>query len=75
MNNLYERTGSSGFVMITRGHVHDIGIPGWAASPDVTLFIREVLKMDVWDLLKKFELWAVTKESRKFYSELSTFSY
>ncbi|KAF8339460.1 hypothetical protein F5887DRAFT_889035, partial [Amanita rubescens] len=74
VNNLYERTGSHAFVIVTRGHIHDISIPGWATTPDAVLFIREILKMDVWDLLKKFELWAVTKDTRKFYSELLFFS-
>lgn len=67
LNNLHERTGSFAFALVTRGHVHDLGIPGWAASVDATLFIQDVLKMDIWDLLKKFELWAVTRDSRESY--------
>ncbi|KAF8308653.1 hypothetical protein F5887DRAFT_912336 [Amanita rubescens] len=73
LGNLHERTGSYGFTMVSRGHVHDKGIPGWAASADATLFIREVLKMDVWDLLKKFELWAVTREYHML--QLSSFCF
>ncbi|KAF8338373.1 hypothetical protein F5887DRAFT_983449 [Amanita rubescens] len=63
LNNLCERTGSYGFALVSRGHaVHDKAIPGWAASADATLFISEVLKIDVWDLQKKFELWTLTRD-------------
>jgi hypothetical protein len=53
-----------GFVMFTRGHIHDTSVPvtiqswSWGALD----FFREVLKKDPADISTFFELWAVNRE-------------
>jgi hypothetical protein len=59
---LAERAGMIGFVMFSRGHIHDKTIPVTIQSWGALDFIREVLKRDPADVAALFELWAVSRE-------------
>ncbi|KAG6822718.1 hypothetical protein H0H92_012828, partial [Tricholoma furcatifolium] len=61
--NLHERCGTTGFVFITRGHVHDTIIPGWIEAPQGSLkFLSEVLNITKVEFLAKFEQWACAQD-------------
>ncbi|KAF7347992.1 hypothetical protein MSAN_01751300 [Mycena sanguinolenta] len=63
MDNLYARTGVRGFAMCTRGNPDDPAKPHFVDSDDSRDFITQYLKMDPKDLVRKFELWACTRDS------------
>lgn len=42
---------------VTRGHIDDITKPIVMASDEAFNFCRDVIKMDAWDILRKFELY------------------
>ena len=48
---------------MTRGHVLDKGIPGWIATDGAESFFSDILKVDAWSVLRKFELWASSKRT------------
>ena len=70
--NLSERVGSYAFAFFTRGHVHNMNIPGWVASNEAILFFREVLHLDPLDVATKFEHWACARERGQSYPILLT---
>lgn len=61
-----QRNGTYAFALATRGHINDRAVPTWVASDESVDFIRECLKMDVADLLRKFELWAVNRKRGEY---------
>ncbi|KAF8054770.1 hypothetical protein FPV67DRAFT_1681830 [Lyophyllum atratum] len=61
LENLHERTGATSFVFVTRGHVQDTFMPGFADTGDAHRFFHDVLQMAPVDLATKFELWSCSK--------------
>ncbi|KAF8328053.1 hypothetical protein F5887DRAFT_898053 [Amanita rubescens] len=61
-DNLASRTGAHVFLFTTRGHVDDRGIPGWTATENTEAFFSDVLKIEAWNLLRKFEQWACAND-------------
>ncbi|KAF8347109.1 hypothetical protein F5887DRAFT_882138, partial [Amanita rubescens] len=61
-DNLASRTGAHIFLFTTRGHVDDRGILGWTATENMEKFFSDVLKIEAWNLLRKFEQWACAND-------------
>jgi len=61
-DNLASRTGAHAFVFVTRGHVQDLGVPGWIATEGTESFFSDVLKTEAWSVLRKFEHWACSSD-------------
>ena len=40
----------------------DRGIPGWTATENTEKFFSDVLKIEAWNLLRKFEQWACAND-------------
>ncbi|KAF8335250.1 hypothetical protein F5887DRAFT_892057 [Amanita rubescens] len=57
-----QRNGTYAFAVATKGHINDTANPAWVASEEAENFIRECFKMDVTDVVRKFELWAVSRK-------------
>jgi hypothetical protein len=66
LDSLADRTGIYAITLMTRGHVEDPIKGGWFATGDGEAFIREVLKMDPWDLTRKLEMWACTRQKSEY---------
>ena len=43
----------------------DRGIPGWTATEGTEAFFSDVLKIEAWNLLRKFEQWACANDRRE----------
>ncbi|KAF8209479.1 hypothetical protein K438DRAFT_1666212, partial [Mycena galopus ATCC 62051] len=63
MKDLYERTGVRAFAMFTRGNPDDPSVPHIEDSDEARLFFLEHLKMDILDVMRKFEQWSCTRDS------------
>ncbi|KAF8344810.1 hypothetical protein F5887DRAFT_858589, partial [Amanita rubescens] len=63
-DNLASRTGAHAFVFVTRGHVQDLGVPGWIATENTESFFSDVLKTEAWTVLRKFEHWACSYDKQ-----------
>ncbi|KAF8185593.1 hypothetical protein K438DRAFT_2020020 [Mycena galopus ATCC 62051] len=63
MKDLYERTGVRAFAMFTRGNPDDPSVPHIEDSDEAHLFFLEHLKMDILDVMRKFEQWSCTRDS------------
>ncbi|KAF8344691.1 hypothetical protein F5887DRAFT_850888, partial [Amanita rubescens] len=72
LENMAQRNGTYAFALATRGHINDSTVPSWSASEESLDFIRECLKMDVADVLRKFELWAVNRKRREYCVKVDT---
>ncbi|KAF8145172.1 hypothetical protein K438DRAFT_1992111 [Mycena galopus ATCC 62051] len=62
MKDLYERTGVRAFAMFTRGNPDDPSVPHIEDSDEARLFFLEVLKVDILDVMRKFEQWSCTRD-------------
>lgn len=60
-----QRNGTYALAMATKGHINDVAVPSWVASEEAEQFIRECFKMDITDVVRKFELWAVCRKRGK----------
>jgi hypothetical protein len=69
LDSLADRTGIYTITLMTRGHVEDPIKGGWFATGDGEAFIREVLKMDPWDLTRKLEMWGCTRQKSEFLTQ------
>ncbi|KIM39046.1 hypothetical protein M413DRAFT_67836 [Hebeloma cylindrosporum] len=58
LDNLSERTGSTAFTFVTRGHINDSTTPSFIDSDGALSFFTEVLNLDPNEVAGKFELWA-----------------
>ncbi|KAJ7573042.1 hypothetical protein C8J56DRAFT_1066968 [Mycena floridula] len=61
--NLHQRTGAIGFGFITRGDIDCTGAACWWACGNATAFVKERLNMGMWDMMRRFESWAVASSS------------
>lgn len=57
--------GTYALAMAMKGHINDVAVPSWVASEEAEQFIRECFKMDITDVVRKFELWAVCQKRGK----------
>ncbi|KAJ7270011.1 hypothetical protein B0H12DRAFT_1067443 [Mycena haematopus] len=63
MRNLFERTGVRALAMFTRGNPDDPAAPHFVDSDQARLFFQQVMKIDMYDVLLKFEQWSCTRDS------------
>lgn len=49
-------------MLISRGHVDDQIEPEWLAPGNTINFIRDVLNLDPFDVIRRFEQWSCSKE-------------
>ncbi|KAK0231662.1 hypothetical protein EDD85DRAFT_793326 [Armillaria nabsnona] len=61
LSNLVPRTGAMAIALFTRAHVDDTFAPDIFASSGAEGFVREILRMDPLDLVRKFEQWACSR--------------
>ncbi|KAJ6552505.1 hypothetical protein B0H10DRAFT_2242109 [Mycena sp. CBHHK59/15] len=62
LTNLYERTGTLGFALLTRGNMDDPFIPTFSSSGDAIDFWQEVLRMHA---LRKFNTTVTLREVKR----------
>jgi hypothetical protein len=60
--SLAQRTGIYSFTFVSQSHTDDLSRSAWYATGDCVKFIREALKIDLWDLARLFEHWACTQD-------------
>ncbi|KAJ6477233.1 hypothetical protein DFH09DRAFT_1342205 [Mycena vulgaris] len=60
---LFERTGTRGFCLMTRGHCDDGVIPTFLHSGESKAFVIEVLKRAPLDVLRLFEQWSCARSA------------
>ncbi|KAJ7635422.1 hypothetical protein B0H17DRAFT_1149696 [Mycena rosella] len=65
MTALFERTGTRGFALFTRGHLDDTSMPAALQSSEALAFCVEVLKKPAVDILCLFEQWSCSRGSDK----------
>ncbi|KAJ7706802.1 hypothetical protein B0H17DRAFT_890344, partial [Mycena rosella] len=63
MTALFERTGTRGFALFTRGHLDDTSMPVALQSGEALAFCVEVLKKPAVDILCLFEQWSCSRGS------------
>ncbi|KAJ6505357.1 hypothetical protein C8R45DRAFT_1209132 [Mycena sanguinolenta] len=63
MKDLYERMGVRAFALFTRGNPDDPSLPHIEDSDEARLFFLEYLKLDILDVMRKFEHWSCTRDS------------
>jgi hypothetical protein len=62
LQHLHLRTGSCSVLFVSKSHIDDQTIPGWVATGESASFFLDVLKVDVWDVLRKYEQWVCSKD-------------
>ncbi|KAJ7144073.1 hypothetical protein C8R44DRAFT_865070 [Mycena epipterygia] len=65
VNGMAQRANIIGFVMFSRGHLHDMTTPTTISTGGALDFFRDVLKKEPADIISLFELWAVNRETGK----------
>ncbi|KAJ7192616.1 hypothetical protein GGX14DRAFT_406143 [Mycena pura] len=65
IGGLNARTGTRGFIVLTRGHVDDASMPAFMHSGGAVGFLIEVLKMTPHDMLAQLEQWSCTRSEEK----------
>jgi hypothetical protein len=66
IHNLGERTGIYGLALFSRGNIADPSQPELLqSSGDPSRFFLEVLNLDIFDVLRRFELWATSQGESK----------
>ena len=61
IGGLNARTGTRGFIVLTRGHVDDASMPVFMHSGGAVGFLVEVLKMSPSDMLTLVEQWSCNR--------------
>ena len=62
LQHLYLQTRTCSVLLVAKSHIDDQTIPGWAAMGESAFFFLDVLKMDVWDILRKYKQWVCSKD-------------
>ncbi|KAJ7111069.1 hypothetical protein C8R44DRAFT_585017, partial [Mycena epipterygia] len=62
LNGMAQRANMFGFVMFSRGHLHDTSTPTTISTGGALDFFRDILKKEPADVSPLFELWAVNRE-------------
>jgi hypothetical protein len=44
--------------------MQDLGVPGWIAMENTESFFSDILKTEVWTVLRKFKHWACLNDGR-----------
>ncbi|KAF8331782.1 hypothetical protein F5887DRAFT_894829 [Amanita rubescens] len=65
VSHLHLRTGTCSVLFVSKSHIDDQTIPGWAATGESASFFLDVLRVDVWDVLRKYEQWVCSKDQSK----------
>ncbi|KAF8346292.1 hypothetical protein F5887DRAFT_1182188, partial [Amanita rubescens] len=66
VSHLHLRTGTCSVLFLSKSHcIDDQTIPGWVATGESASFFLDVLKVDVWDVLRKYEEWVCSKDQGK----------
>ncbi|KAJ7204099.1 hypothetical protein GGX14DRAFT_569698 [Mycena pura] len=65
IGGLNARTGTRGFIVLTRGHVDDASMPVFMHAGGAVGFLIEVLKMTPHDMLAQLEQWSCTRSEEK----------
>ncbi|KAM6488896.1 hypothetical protein JOM56_001311 [Amanita muscaria] len=62
LQHLFLRTGTCTVLLVSKSHIDDQSIPGWIATGESGSFFIDVLKQDVWDVVRKYEQWVCSRD-------------